>query len=74
VSPSVGFNARFSPWYVLGASGPKDVVLVLDTSTSMGNLFEVRKAAILVVEGLTSQVFKIFPLKVSYVKVFTFRS
>jgi hypothetical protein len=56
-APIQGFNARFAPWYVLAASGPKDVVLVLDTSSSMGNLYEVRKAATLVVQGLTSQVF-----------------
>eukprot|EP00026_Physarum_polycephalum_P000530 Phypoly_transcript_00531.p1 GENE.Phypoly_transcript_00531~~Phypoly_transcript_00531.p1 ORF type:complete len:1353 (-),score=273.72 Phypoly_transcript_00531:347-4405(-) len=55
--PIEGFNARFTPWYVLAASGPKDVVLVLDTSSSMGNLYEVRKAATLVVDGLTSQDF-----------------
>lgn len=50
-----GYNARFRPWYVLGASGPKDVVLVLDASTSMGSMYEVRKAAVNVVSGLSAQ-------------------
>ena len=66
VLPIAGFNARFSSWYVLGASGPKDVVLVLDSSMSMGNLYEVRKAAILVIIGLTSQV----PLLYSSISLF----
>lgn len=51
-----GFNGRFLPWYVLGASGPKDVVLVLDASTSMGSMYDARKAALNVIQGLTPQV------------------
>jgi len=31
------YDPRLRPWYVAAASGPKDVVLVLDTSGSMGS-------------------------------------
>merc|ERR1719274_249583 len=34
--PGEYFDARIRPWYVAAATGPKDVVLVLDTSGSMG--------------------------------------
>ena len=31
------YDPRFRPWYSTAASGPKDVVIVVDTSGSMGN-------------------------------------
>lgn len=34
---SKSFDPRLRPWYVAASTGPKDVVLVLDTSGSMGD-------------------------------------
>ena len=31
------FDPRVRPWYVAASSGPKDIILILDTSGSMGN-------------------------------------
>ena len=31
------YDPRVRPWYVAASSGPKDVILVLDTSASMDN-------------------------------------
>ncbi len=31
------YDPRIRPWYVAASTGPKDVVLILDTSGSMGN-------------------------------------
>ena len=31
------YDPRVRPWYVAASTGPKDVVLILDTSGSMGN-------------------------------------
>lgn len=49
------FDPRSRPWYVSGSSGPKNVVLVLDTSGSMKGirLDLLKQAAIRVVETLT---------------------
>ena len=50
------YDPRVRPWYVSGASGPKNVVLILDTSGSMGRndrLGNMQEAAKLVVSGLT---------------------
>lgn len=51
------FDPRIRPWYVAATSGPKNVMLVLDTSASMlnyGRLKLARQAAITVVETLTN--------------------
>ena len=32
------FDPRFRPWFVGATSGPKDVVIVLDMSRSMGDV------------------------------------
>ena len=49
------FDPRVRPWYIAASSGPKNVILVLDTSGSMkGPRMELlKKAAIRVVETLT---------------------
>merc|ERR1719361_2205473 len=49
------FDPRFRPWYAAAASGPKDIVLVIDISGSMAlaNRYEVAKqAAMKVVDTL----------------------
>ncbi|CAE8603801.1 unnamed protein product [Polarella glacialis] len=33
--PATGFDPRFRPWYAAGATGPKDIVIVVDVSGSM---------------------------------------
>ncbi|CAE8617388.1 unnamed protein product [Polarella glacialis] len=33
--PATGFDPRFRPWYAAGATGPKDIVVVVDVSGSM---------------------------------------
>ncbi|CAE8612896.1 unnamed protein product [Polarella glacialis] len=33
--PARGFDPRFRPWYAAGATGPKDIVVVVDVSGSM---------------------------------------
>ena len=51
-----GYDTRERPWYVAASSGPKDVVLVLDTSGSMSSssrISLVRTAANDVIEALT---------------------
>lgn len=53
---SASYDPRLRPWYVSGASGPKNVVLILDTSGSMGQygrLDSMKEAAKRVVGGLT---------------------
>jgi uncharacterized protein YegL len=49
------FDPRSRPWYIAGSSGPKNVVLILDTSGSMAGLrIELmRQAATRVIETLT---------------------
>ena len=50
------YDTRERPWYVAASSGPKDVVLVLDTSGSMaiaGRMDLVRTAAKDVIDALT---------------------
>jgi hypothetical protein len=53
---SGSYDPRIRPWYVAAASGPKDVVLVIDGTNSMaridGALKVTREAAIAVVETL----------------------
>jgi len=49
------YDPRVRPWYVAASSGPKDVILVLDTSGSMGSynrLNIMKKAAKAVVKSL----------------------
>jgi len=50
------YDPRIRPWFVAAASGPKDVVLVIDGTNSMaridGALKVTREAAIAVVETL----------------------
>ena len=36
------FDPRFRPWFVGATSGPKDVVIIVDTSRSMGDFFNAR--------------------------------
>ena len=50
------YDPRFRDWYAAAASGPKDVVLVIDTSGSMAATREAmaRDAAKLVIDTLTS--------------------
>ncbi|CAE8646284.1 unnamed protein product [Polarella glacialis] len=33
--PATGYDPRFRPWYAAGATGPKDIVVVVDVSGSM---------------------------------------
>eukprot|EP01080_Neovahlkampfia_damariscottae_P000057 gene57-4306_t len=50
------YDARFRPWYVSAASGPKKVVLLLDISGSMSNLGRIesaKSAAISIIDGLS---------------------
>ena len=49
------FDPRVRPWYIAASSGPKNIILVLDTSDSMrGQRMELLKAAaIRVVQTLT---------------------
>ncbi|CAE8642915.1 unnamed protein product [Polarella glacialis] len=35
--PATGFDPRFRPWYAAGATGPKDIVVVVDVSGSMSS-------------------------------------
>jgi len=37
------YDPRVRPWYVAASSGPKDIILVLDTSGSMGTEFRIDK-------------------------------
>uniref|UniRef100_A0A7S4NES1 VWFA domain-containing protein n=2 Tax=Odontella aurita TaxID=265563 RepID=A0A7S4NES1_9STRA len=58
-SPECGtYDPRLRPWYIAGSSGPKNVVLVVDTSGSMGGgtgrkIKLLREAATLIVKTLT---------------------
>jgi len=50
------YDPRKRPWYVAASSGPKDVILVIDTSGSMennGRLSLAKEAATTVIETLT---------------------
>jgi hypothetical protein len=50
------YDPRFRPWYASTATGPKDVVLVLDKSGSMGTANRIalaRKAALAVIDTLS---------------------
>jgi hypothetical protein len=49
------FDPRLRPWYVAGSSGPKNVILLLDTSGSMDGLRleYMKEAAIRVIDTLT---------------------
>ncbi|EJK76792.1 hypothetical protein THAOC_01427 [Thalassiosira oceanica] len=50
------YDPRKRPWYVAASSGPKDVILVIDVSGSMGNhgrLSLAKEAATTVIETLT---------------------
>ena len=49
------YDPRQRPWYIAASSGPKDVVLVIDTSGSMdnGRIDLAKQAAITVVQTLT---------------------
>lgn len=42
------YDPRMRPWYVAASSGPKDVVIVIDTSASMraGQRFDLAKSAV----------------------------
>ena len=51
------YDPRTRPWYVMGASGPKDVILIIDKSGSMaseGRMGYARDAAVGVVGSLTN--------------------
>ena len=49
------FDPRLRPWYIAASSGPKNIILVLDTSGSMSGarIDLLKEAAILVIETLT---------------------
>lgn len=50
------YDPRLRPWYVAAASGPKNILIVMDVSGSMGNqqkLEYAKTAAIRIVETLT---------------------
>ncbi len=52
-----GFDPRVRPWYIAASSGPKNIILILDVSGSMGNqnnlkLNLMQQAAILVINTL----------------------
>ncbi len=50
------YDPRFRPWYTGSASGPKDVVIVIDTSGSMesnGRISLAKEAAVKVLDTLT---------------------
>lgn len=50
------YDPRRRPWFVAASSGPKDVVLVIDTSRSMGNFERMnlaKEAAKVIVDTLT---------------------
>lgn len=32
-----GYDPRFRPWFANSATGPKDIILMIDTSGSMGS-------------------------------------
>lgn len=52
---SGGYDPRLRPWYIAASSGPKNVVMVLDTSGSMSGqrIDLLKKAAIRVIQTLT---------------------
>ena len=49
------YDPRYRPWYAAAASGPKDVVLVIDTSGSMDGALNAmaKQAATMVIDTLT---------------------
>ena len=49
------YDPRYRPWYAAAASGPKDVVLVIDTSGSMAGALNAmaKQAATMVIDTLT---------------------
>ena len=49
------YDPRYRPWYAVGASGPKDVLVVIDTSGSMvgTRISLAREAARYVLDTLT---------------------
>ncbi len=44
LSPDPDYDSRFRPWYSAAATGPKNVVLVIDTSGSMSDANRIGKA------------------------------
>ncbi|CAE8654690.1 unnamed protein product, partial [Polarella glacialis] len=42
--PATGFDPRFRPWYAAGATGPKDIVVVVDVSGSMSTAKRYQKS------------------------------
>lgn len=64
------FDPRFRPWYIGATSGPKDVVIVVDTSRSMGEFLNGRwviavQTVRTILSGLTQD---------DFVNVITYRS
>ena len=54
------YDPRIRPWYVAATSGPKDVILIIDVSSSMLNyerLIVAQEAAITVIDTLTTSDF-----------------
>ena len=54
--PSASYDTRFRSWYVGAASGPKDIVIVLDVSGSMnqaGRIDLARRAAVALIDTLS---------------------
>ncbi len=50
------YDPRIRPWYVAGSSGPKNIIMILDTSGSMETRLPLlKKAATRVVQSLTVQ-------------------